>query len=332
MSGRTIAAAFVFLGLGACVSFPEPPARTEAPAFADGGLISFDGSLLGLEAFRAEAPLAIVVAAHGMNDYAGHFRDAARWLSSKASITVYAYDQRGFGRSPDVGRWPGGETLALDLESAIAAARQAHPGLPLFALGHSMGAAVVMTAAERRPLDVDGAILAAPGVWGGSRMPILYRIALNASASLAPGKTLTGERAGRQASDNIEALREMYDDPLVIKPTRLDAVLGVERLMGAAWAASDDVGGRILFLYGSKDEIIPPKTMAKAAGRLCGDIDAREYGDGWHLLLRDRQRERVYEDIAGWIRAAAKKHEGAAGPTRLGPAAFQCADGQGRRR
>lgn len=322
---RRALAAGLLLVLGACVSFPAPAPRTAEPEIVDGRLKTFDGALLGLEVFRAEAPRAAIVAVHGMNDYAGHFRDAASWLSAEAAVTVYAYDQRGFGRSPDVGRWPGAETLALDLESALAAVRRDSPGLPVFVLGHSMGAAVVLTAARARPLDADGAILVAPGVWGGGRMPLAYRIALNLSASLAPAKTLTGERAGRKASDNIAALREMYEDPLVIKPTRLDAILGVARLMGAAYDASDEVGGRILFLYGSKDEIIPPRTMRDAGARLCGEVAARDYPEGWHLLLRDLQAMRVYRDIADWIAAAAREAR-AAGQSRFGPAALACAN------
>ena len=30
-------------------------------------------------------------------------------------------------------------------------------------------------------------------------------------------------------------------------------------------------------------------------------VTAACYPDGWHMLLRDLQRERVWEDIAAWI-------------------------------
>ena len=285
-------------------------------------LIASDGAALGLSFWPAREPKAVLMAVHGMNDYARHFADAARWLSAEAQVTVYAYDQRGFGRSPDFGRWPGEGALKSDLRGAVAAVRAAHPGLPVFVLGHSMGGAVVMTAAAEAPLDVDGAILAAPGVWGGSRMPILFRVSANLAASFAPGKTLTGERAGRQSTDNIAAIREMIADPLVIKPTRLDAVLGVTRIMGGAWDASDEIGGRILFLYGARDEIIPPKAQEKASDRLCGRIDRRLYPEGWHLLLRDLQAETVWRDIAAWIEEVAAE---AGDPSGLGPAASTCA-------
>lgn len=319
---RCVAAAFALAG---CASFPGAPVATTAPHFNGEALVAVDGAALGLTAWEAEAPKAVLVAVHGMNDYARAFVGLGEWLSAHEGVTVYAYDQRGFGRSPDFGRWPGRETLVADLEAAIAAARADHPGLPVYVAGHSMGAAVVMNAMREGPLDVDGVILAAPGVWGGSRLPLAYRIALNVSASVLPGKTLTGERAGRQSTDNIPALREMFADPLVIKETRLDAVLGAVRTMGAGWRASREVGGRVLFLYGEKDEIIPVKAMRRAAARLCGDVEVRAYPDGWHLLFRDLQAETVWRDMAAWIADAAGPVSGG------GPAASSCAGADGGR-
>lgn len=320
-----LVAAVAALGLVAgCVSFPPPPPARRAPAIADGWLVARDGARLGLNVWRADKPSAVVIALHGMNDYARAFEGLGGYLSQEAGITLYAYDQRGFGRSPEFGHWRGTAAYIADLKSAIAAVRADNPGLPVYVLGHSMGAAVAMAAAAQGPLDVDGAILASPGVWGASRLPITHRAALNISASLAPGKTLTGRRAHRQSTDNLAVLREMLADPHVIKATRLDAVLGVVRVMGRAWRVSDDIGGRILFLYGEKDEIIPVKAMVEAAERLCGEVDLRAYPEGWHLLFRDLEAAAVWRDVGAWVLASAGKD--AAGPNgRFGPAAFACA-------
>ncbi|MFQ5562959.1 MAG: alpha/beta fold hydrolase [Parvularculaceae bacterium] len=264
-----------------------------------------DGAHLGLDVWPAEEPRAVIVAVHGMNDYANAFAMAGQWWAKNAHITTYAYDQRGFGRSPNFGRWPGEGALKADLRAALKAARAAHPDLPLFVLGHSMGAAVAMTAEAEAPLDADAVILASPGVWGGRQMSPFYRLTLNLAATLAPGKTLTGARAQRQSTDNIPVLKAMLADPHVIKPTRLDAVLGVVRLMGDAYAEAGDVEGDILFLYGEKDEIIPLKAIKKTARRISGDVEVRSYENGWHLLFRDLQAETVWRDVAAWVEARA---------------------------
>jgi alpha-beta hydrolase superfamily lysophospholipase len=294
------------LPLQGCVSFPAAPAVRVEATLTENAFIAQDGARLGLTVWRADEPVAIIAAVHGMNDYAGAFALAAPYWASRG-ITTYAYDQRGFGRSPDQGRWPGAPALKQDLRAFIAALRRDHPSTPLFVIGHSMGAAVVMAAHRDAPLNADGVILAAPGVWGGAQMPLFYRATLNLAASAAPGKTLTGESAGRQASDNIDFLRAMFADPNVVKETRLDAVLGVVRMMGEGWDASDEIAGDFLVVFGARDDIIPLKKMKKTASRLRGDIDTREYLEGWHLILADEARAAPLADIADWIEARADR-------------------------
>lgn len=291
---------FAALALSACVSFPDAPPAQFAPRFEADGFHSIDGAVLGLQSWHADNPRAVIVALHGMNDYSHMFEGPARYWAGEG-MTTYAIDQRGFGRSPHFGYWIGEETLVADLRAAITAARTKHPGVPVFALGHSMGAGVILAAEAEAPLGADGLILAAPGVWGGKALPVPYRLASNIAAAIAPGKTLTGERAGRQATDNIEILREMYADPLVIKETRIDAILGVTRVMGSAYGGAKKVSGDILFLIGEKDEIIPLKAMEKTAMRLSGEVTFRRYPEGWHLLFRDLQAQKVWRDVAGWI-------------------------------
>lgn len=322
-AARAAAIGLAALFAASCVSFPEAPAAAARSAFSEEGFRSLDGALLGLNIHEANAPTAVVVAVHGMNDYARAFDAAGKWWSQAANLAVYAYDQRGFGRSPGFRRWAGSATMKADLRAAIAAARDRHPGLPVYVVGHSMGAGVVLAAAGDAPLDVDGVVLVAPGVWGGARLSIAYRIALNVSAALAPGKTLTGERAKRQATDNIPLLRMMVKDPLVIKATRMETILGAVRVMGAAWDASDEVGGAALVLYGAKDEIIPVSAMQDVADRLCGAVETRAYPEGWHMLLDDLQAERVWRDVADWIAARGRAAQG------LRPAAAACSSSAG---
>lgn len=285
----------------ACVSFPDAPPEA-APAVLAGNVIQTkDGALLGMQRWQSADPEAIILAVHGMNDYSNAFALPGAWWAKNAQITTYAYDQRGFGRSPGAGRWFGAETMKSDLRSAVAAVRAAHPDLPIFVLGHSMGAATVLAAEADASLGAEGIIIASPGVWGGGALPLPYRVAVNVAAAVAPGKTLTGERADRQATDNLEILRQMWFDPLVIKETRIDAILGVVRLMGDGYKAAPQSCANALILIGEHDEIIPRKVMNRTAGRYCGEKDVRYYENGWHMLFRDLEGETVWRDVVSWI-------------------------------
>ncbi|HYN39394.1 MAG TPA: alpha/beta hydrolase, partial [Rhodospirillales bacterium] len=219
------------------VQVPAGPAVT-APAVHEDVLQAADGARLPLRAWLPESgpPDAVVVALHGFNDYSNFFDGAGRFLAGRG-IASYAYDQRGFGAAPNRGLWPGDNALTTDLRAAIAAVRSRHPGTPLFLFGESMGGAVVMTLlAEPQPPAVDGAVLAAPAVWGRSSMPWYQTTVLWMAVHTFPWSRVSGGGLGIQASDNIEMLKALGRDPLVIKGTRVDAVWGLVNLMDRAMA------------------------------------------------------------------------------------------------
>jgi len=68
---------------------------------------------------------------------------------------TYAYDQRGFGKSPTRGRWPGTDTLVEDARAVAALLHERYPDLPIYVVGESMGGALALVAADRG-LEVDG--------------------------------------------------------------------------------------------------------------------------------------------------------------------------------
>jgi len=272
-------------------------------------LVARDGAKLPLRHWDAEgaAPRAVIVALHGMSDYSNAF-DMPGKVWAKLGITTMAFDQRGFGRSDQPGIWAGGDIMRADLSDAIAAARARYPGVPVFALGESMGGAVVLTAlASDSPPAADGIILVAPAVWSRADMPLTYRAALFLAAHLLPGMILSNNAAGRVVtivpSDNVEMLRALARDPLFQKKTRTDTLFGLVNLMDEARSAPERISSAppILFLYGAKDQIIPAKPTQAVIVELGGKAKVKRYENGYHMLLRDLEGEQVDRDIADWL-------------------------------
>ena len=300
-------AAALALLLAACTPqfVPAGPA-VEEPRLGDGYWVTADGLELPLRAWLPEAPpAAVILALHGFNDYSAAFEAPGSWWAEHG-IATYAYDQRGFGEAPHRGLWAGSETLSGDLVSLAALIRARHPETPFYILGESMGGAVAMVAfAENPGFGVDGAILSAPAVWARSTMPGYQRITLEIVAYVMPWGRLTGEGVRIQASDNIEMLRALGRDPLVIKKTRVDTVYGLTNLMDQALASADRVTVPLLLLYGERDEIIPQDPTLQAWNDLPAAARQRQrlalYEDGWHMLLRDLGAEVVLDDVSTWI-------------------------------
>ena len=278
---------------------------SDAPIFDSDTFVSFDGARLPLSRWASVGPVRhVIVALHGMNDYAMAFQDDGPVFASKG-VAVYAYDQRGFGRGPHRGLWAGQSLLTADLKAAVQAARRLHPGIPVTVLGHSMGGAVAISAfADPDPPEAEGLILAAPAIWGWNAQPPLNRIALWLSAHVTPGAHLSPPAwvaRKYQSSDNIPVLIRMGRDPNLLFTTRVDAVYG---LVGLMQAAADRIGAvrvPVLYLYGANDRFVPRGPTLRAVQRLKSAHRTAFYPDGWHLLLRDLHGDRVRADILAWL-------------------------------
>ena len=281
---------------------------TTSPVLNGDHFLARDGAKLPLKSWLPASgkPHAVIIALHGFNDYSNFFAEPGVYLATRG-IASYAYDQRGFGAAPDRGFWPGTNALTRDLETLSALIGKRHAGTPIYLLGESMGGAVIMVAATRvaGTLKVDGVILAAPAVWGRSTMPWYQTTALWLSAHTVPGVTLTGQGLKIVPSDNIEMLRALGRDPLVIKETRIDTLFGLTGLMDAALASAGRFDRRALILYGERDEIIPREPTDSMLANLPDETRHRRkvviYENGYHMLLRDLQAKTVWSDIADWI-------------------------------
>lgn len=311
--GRSIVAAGLVAGalaLTGCAPKVVPPGplaeAPQPPALTQDSFRTADGYTLPVRTWLPEGgPEAVVLAVHGFNDYSHGFALPGRALADEG-IAVWSYDQRGFGAAPHAGLWPGEDAMIADISGMARALKARYPDVPLYLLGVSMGgAAVIAAATSDDPPPHEGVILSAPAVWARDTMPFYQRAGLFIASHTVPWMKLSGEGLGYQASDNLEILREAGRDPLFIKETRIDSTKGLVDLMDRAMERVDEVPGPVLYLYGEKDEIVPPHATDRALETVPdrgGRVRVVLYDDGWHMLLRDQQRETVHADIAAWIK------------------------------
>jgi alpha-beta hydrolase superfamily lysophospholipase len=273
-------------------------------------IIAGDGVRLPLRKWQStNNPKAVLLGVHGFNDYSKSFAMPGEYFS-EFEISVYAYDQRGFGShniaAKNPGVWGGEQNFTHDLEDALAALRVRYPHTPIFIVGESMGGAVtILSALDNKLEHADGIILSAPAVWGGKSMPWIYRATSYTTAHLFPSARLSGKGVVKvQASDNLEMLKELGKDPLIIKSSRADTLYGIVQLMDKTANKATHFKNfekPTLILAGEKDEIIKPKATKAFLDTLDNSHDTIFYEDGWHLLMRDLARKKVYEDILKWV-------------------------------
>ncbi|MFN3613002.1 MAG: alpha/beta fold hydrolase [Rubrimonas sp.] len=299
VAALTLAALLGGCAVGGPLSPPAPLGFAEADRARGDATLPGAAGPLAASIWRPEgAARAVILAVHGYGDHAhGTYAEAAEYWA-EAGIATYAYDQRGFGRNPDHGFWPGDDGLIEDFAAAAAALRRAHPDLPLIAVGHSMGGGVVLAAmGEGRAPGVDAAVLAGPAINGSAQAGPLSRIVAWSAAAVLPDRRWTGEGlVSFQASDDIDLLRRMAADPLHINTPSARELLGLIRVMDRAEAAAPRVSAPVLILHGERDELVSLRGVRGIAERMGAPLTV--YPEGWHLLFGDLQKRVVWRDVA----------------------------------
>lgn len=279
------------------------------PALLDdeGAMLAHDGDRLGLTVWKPAkdaSPDHVIVGVHGMNNYAGEFRLAAPEWAAQGRI-VYAYDQRGFGRSAGRGLWPEEELMREDLRTAVGLARARHPGVPLTVIAISMGAAVAITAfASGRPPQADRLILSGPGLRGWGALPPVYRGALKLLGGVSPGLVVRPPALAKpRMSDNAAFVALQDADPLHARENRIDQITGVVTVMEHAHEAASQLPARlpVLVSYGAHDRVVPPEGPRRTFKRFPPHVRTVYYPDGYHVLLSDNQRGKVIADYAAFM-------------------------------
>src|SRR6059058_5181635 len=104
----------------------------------------------------------MVVLVHGVSEHSGRYHNVAGRLVADG-YAVYALDHRGHGRSEGpravIDRM---DNAVEDLDRLIALAASEQRGVPLFLLGHSMGATIAVRYAIAHQDRLAGLILSAP--------------------------------------------------------------------------------------------------------------------------------------------------------------------------
>ena len=129
-----------------------------APTYAEAWLPGCDGMQFYTRTYASSSPRAVVLFVHGFAEHVGRY-EWAHGEYARQGVSVFAYDQRGFGRTAlDKEKKSSGSSYARtswreqlgDIEWWVEHVKKEFEGLPLFLMGHSMVRFVVS--------DVDGVL------------------------------------------------------------------------------------------------------------------------------------------------------------------------------
>lgn len=174
--------------------------------FDDSVIIDSSGQRLHFSHWGFENnPNSIILALHGMNDYANSFNLMGSYLAQH-NIATIAYDARHFGRNENRGDWAGALNMAEDFIAIINALKIKFPDIKIVLLGDSMGGSTILSSYfNKLRHNADKVILVAPGVSGWTNQPVIYRVGLWFMNKFIPKKQLSPPKIAYKvikASDN----------------------------------------------------------------------------------------------------------------------------------
>ncbi len=282
----------------------------------------------------AGAPRAVVQISHGLAEHGARYARFAAFLAGRGFAT-YAHDHRGHGHTVAPGASPGSfgpEPMAVNVVADVLAVHdeiaKRHPGVPVIAFGHSMGALIATNFVLRHSGRIAGTAIwngnFSAGLLGRLAQAVLawekFRLGSDVPSRILP--KLTFEAWAKQENDGRTPFDWLSHDHAEVDAYVADPLCGWNASVGMwkavfdlVFAGADDrnfagirrdlpinlVGG------GSDPESERGKTVTALADRLrrmgFSNLVSTIYPDTRHESLNEVNRDLIMADFARWAEA-----------------------------
>jgi alpha-beta hydrolase superfamily lysophospholipase len=261
-----------------------------------------DGLALYYQAWLPSSPArATLINLHGLGDHSGLYPSIAAHFPARG-FAVYAYDMRGNGRSPGqrayLESW---DDYRGDLHAFVAKVREWEPGLPVFVLGHSLGALVVLDYALHFPTGLSGVIAAAPPL-GKVGVPRLLMALGRVMSRIWPRFSLEVAMDLSGLARDPSVIQTVLADPLFHRRGTARLSTEVTAAIARVQARAGDLAVPLLIVHGSADRMVPPDGSREFFQKVRYPVrEFREYPGAYHGLFADWDQGQVLADVERWL-------------------------------
>ncbi|OWW21606.1 alpha/beta fold hydrolase [Noviherbaspirillum denitrificans] len=249
---------------------------------------------------------AVILAIHGGMAHAGDYVTPALWFRDKGFATV-SYDMCGHDGKKRVDI-PGFHSYLDDGERFLKWVKRHYPGLPVFVMGHSMGALIATRLGlERIPHDpaIMGFILSSPYYVNAIKVPAVLLKLSNVLARLFPTARVPLESLTHMLTHDQAITKRHYED----EKDNIRATEVSFRFAKSLQAAQEGLAGKMpswrypVFAVVAGDDKLAD---ARASESMLKSIDAslleyRFHPHNFHENFNELNREETFADILGWL-------------------------------
>lgn len=275
----------------------------------DATFVDADGVKIHYYVWAPARPKGVVQIVHGIGEYATRYEALARALAD-AGYAVFAGDYRGHGATgvaqydgdlSKLGRLgPGGVRATIGgIRRLRDIAAEAHPGMPVVLLGHSMGSLFAQRMLNETTGGYDAVVLS------GTAYRTLRHMN---SGDLSKRHRVPGGNGHEWLSRDPAVADAFKEDPLTFdaKVAKLFGVVDSLRLMGRPKKLDSDIP--MLIMIGSDDPLGGPRSVEllgdayEKRGGLT-DVTVTIYAEGRHEMFNELNQADVRADVIAWLDA-----------------------------
>jgi alpha-beta hydrolase superfamily lysophospholipase len=246
-------------------------------------------------------PRAILIIVHGVSEHGGRYLRLQRELS-ELGFAVFAYDQRGFGKSTGRRTYAAHYTDFLnDLKEIIDTAKKEIPGQPIILIGHSFGGLVVSAFCIHFPEAVKRIILSAPAYMFIPLPAILHfmGIALN---RFFPTIRIRYPSDPSKLSHDKDIVNAFRADPLAQTHGTPRFYHALKEMNDMVRRRTDQISLPTLILQGTEDTIVYPQGAQTLYDKISSKKKRLIFYEGfYHEPFNEVGRGKVVTDVVGWL-------------------------------
>lgn len=247
-------------------------------------------------------PKALVILIHGLGEHIGRYEHVAQAYTD-AGFIFRGFDLRGHGQSEGRrGHADSYDQIAFDIDQFIHDASSAHPDMPVFLYGHSLGGALVLYYGVTHQGFLKGIIATSPGLAPTNPLPAVKMTAARVFSRIAPGMQMKNDLDLTGLSHDPEVAKRYVADPLV--HPLISARLGLELINKGRFIVdhAGQIAVPLLLLQGSDDRLVNPLMTDVFSKHVPVDLLTYQViPGGYHELHNEPEKEKVLQTMVDWI-------------------------------
>ena len=267
-----------------------------------------DGTRVHITSFLPDTPRAVVLVFHGYAEHAGRFEETMETLA-ESGFACYAPDHRGHGRTgPLAGYMPEVNTVLADVHHLRDHVDSAHPGLPVFMIGHSMGGLITMRYLQKYGSEgIAGAIPISSGVLVPPDIPEFMQTLSAVLGRFTPRLPVQAFFAPEKATRVPEEQAKLHADPLIYKGwIRAGTGWALLRAMHAAMSEMSRVTAPLLIVHGTGDVIVLPEASQRIHAEVASEDNTLLEPPGvFHDVFHEPEGPEILQQMIDWMNARA---------------------------